>query len=78
MAVGERKGSVPFAAEDVVQDKAAFSRYRAIGQAPSAVFEITVSVTCARGSCSERKETPASQPSRTTASVEAWSQKPRP
>jgi hypothetical protein len=62
----------------VAQLEAAFSRYRAIGQAPPAVFEITVSVTCVWGSCTERNETPASQPSRMTASVDAWSQKPRP
>ena len=56
----------------------AFSRYRAIGQAPSLVFEITVSVTRARGSCTDRNETPASYPSRRTASFDAWSQKPSP
>jgi hypothetical protein len=54
------------------------SRKRAIGHAPSAVFEITVNVARACGLCTERNETPASQPSRITASPEAWSQKPRP
>src|SRR6266498_3989993 len=62
----------------VAQLEAAFSRYRAIGHAPSLVFEITVSVTRARGSCTERNETPASCPSRRTASFDAWSQKPSP
>src|SRR5215212_7718131 len=63
---------------NVPQIEAAFSRYRAIGHAPSLVFEITVSVTAARGSCTDRNETPASYPSRSTASFDAWSQKPSP
>jgi hypothetical protein len=46
--------------EEVAQLEAAFSRYRAIGHAPSLVFEITVSVARARGSCTDRNETPAS------------------
>src|SRR6266536_3770111 len=46
--------------EEGRQLEAAFSRYRAIGHAPSLVFEITVSVTRACGSCTERNETPAS------------------
>ena len=62
----------------VAQLEAACSRYRAIGHAPSLVFEITVSVTRARGSCTDRNETPASYPSRRTASFDAWSQKPSP
>jgi pimeloyl-ACP methyl ester carboxylesterase len=37
-----------------------FSRYFAIGQAPSVVLEMTVRVSSAVGSCSERNETPAS------------------
>ncbi len=54
------------------------SRKRLTDQAPSAVLESTVCVTPERGSCTERNETPASQPSRLTTSVEACSQKPRP
>ena len=49
-----------------------------MGQAPLAVFEMTVSVSLAPGSCSERNDTPASHPSRMTASLDAWSQKPSP
>jgi hypothetical protein len=54
------------------------SRRRAIGHAPSDVFEITVQVVVDAGSWVLRNETPASHPSNMTTSLDASSQKPRP
>src|SRR6266540_2458021 len=52
--------------------------WRAIGHAPSDVFDRTVCVTRVVGSWVLRKETPASQPSNITAWPDPWSQNPRP
>jgi hypothetical protein len=50
-----------------------WSRWRVIGQAPLDVFEITVWVIVDTGSCTLRKETPASDPSSMTMSRDEWS-----
>ena len=54
------------------------SRRPVIGHAPSELLEITVCVRFDVGSCTLRNETPASNPSNMTASLDLWSQKPRP
>ena len=48
------------------------------GQAPAVVLDRTVWVYRPAGSCTVRKDTPASDPSSITASPDSWSQKPRP
>jgi hypothetical protein len=50
----------------------------ATGHAPPELFEITVCVRPSAGSCTLRNETPASYPTRITASLVRCSQKPRP
>jgi hypothetical protein len=53
-------------------------RCRAIGHAPVVVFDSTVYVSCVAGSCRLWKETPASEPSSSAASVVGCSRMPRP
>lgn len=66
----------PFEPTDQIASSS--SRSSAIGHAPSEVFEITVEVIPDAGSCAVRNETPASDPSSITTSLDAWIQKPRP
>ena len=49
-----------------------------MSHAPSDVFEMTVRVVADARSWVLRNETPASYPSRCTASVDSWSQNPSP
>ena len=62
----------------LTQSPSCSTRKRTTGQAPSVEFEITVHVVCVAGSCSERNETLASEPTSLTRSLDSCSQKPRP